>query len=211
MKQPNKHAIGLFLVVGIILAIGAILFFFGNKFRRDYITPVLFFEGSVKGLNVGSNVYFRGVPIGRVEKIQLIPNNQDKIVIPVYIRIDPRMTANGQMTKSQMENWIADLVENGLKGKLQTQSVLTGQMTVELDFYPRYPARFQAAKYDIQELEIPTIPSMLDALSQNLEKIPLSDISTNINGLLKNLNQDIPSLLQTSTISLSIYSTLSLV
>ena len=68
MKQPSKRAIGGFLIVGVLLMIGAIMFFFRGNFDRNYVTPVLFFEGSVKGLNVGSNVYFRGVPIGRVEK-----------------------------------------------------------------------------------------------------------------------------------------------
>lgn len=199
MKQPSRGAIGGFLIFSFLLIIGAFIFFFGNRLERNYVTPVLFFEGSVKGLNVGSNVYFRGVPIGRVDKIQLIPNNQDKIVIPVYVRIDPRMTANGQMSKSQMENWIRDLVAHGLKGKLQAQSVLTGQMTIELDFYPTYPERFQASKYNIDDIEIPTIPSMLDEISHNLEKIPLSDITGNMNTLLQNLNSDIPDLMRQST------------
>ena len=199
MKQPNKRAIGIFLLLGFLLFIGSLLFFFGGRLERNYVTPVLFFEGSVKGLTVGSNVYFRGVPVGHVEKIQMIPNNEDKIVIPVYIRIDPRMTANGKMSKSQMEKWIADLVDHGLKGKLQTQSVLTGQMTIELDFYPKYPHNHLAEKYNIDETEIPTVPSILDEISHNLGKIPLSDISANMNGLLQNLNNDIPELLRQST------------
>ena len=199
MKQPNKRAIGIFLIFGFLLALGALAFFFGGRLERNYVTPVLFFEGSVKGLAVGSNVYFRGVPIGRVEKIQMIPNNEDKIVIPVYVRIDSRTTANGKMSKSQMEKWIADLVAHGLKGKLQTQSVLTGQMTIELDFYPKYPDRHLAQKYNIDETEIPTVPSILDEISHNLGKIPIADISTNMNGLLQNLNNNIPDLLQQST------------
>ena len=142
---------------------------------------------------------FVGCRLDVLKKIQLVPNNEDKIVIPVYVRIDPRMTANGEMTRSDMREWIADLVKHGLKGKLQTQSVLTGQMTIELDFYPQYPARFLAQKYGIDDIEIPTIPSMLDEISQNLEKIPLSDISSNVNILLKQLNTDIPDLLRQST------------
>lgn len=199
MKQPNKRAIGGFLILGFLLFLGAILFFFGGRLERNYVTPVLFFEGSVKGLTVGANVYFRGVAVGRVEKIQMIPNHEDKIVIPVYIRIDPRMTATGKMSKSQMEKWIADMVAHGLKGKLQTQSVLTGQMTIELDFYPNYPSRNMAQKYNIDTIEIPTVPSILDEISHNLEKIPLSNISSNMNGLLQNLNNDIPELLRQST------------
>ena len=199
MIQPNKHTIGIFLTLGLVLVVGAILFFFGHRLERNYVSPVLFFEGSVKGLTVGSNVYFRGVPIGRVDKIQLIPNSEAKMIIPVYIRIDPKMTAQRKVSRSKLEAWIEELVKHGLKGKLQTQSVLTGQMTIELDFYPNYPAHFQAQKYDIHDIEIPTIPSMLDEISQNLEKIPLSDISRNMNGLLQNLNNNIPDLLQQST------------
>lgn len=199
MNRPNKRIIGGFLVFGFILIIGALLFFFGGRLERNYVTPVLFFEGSVKGLNVGSGVYFRGVPIGRVDKIQMIPNNENKIVIPVYVRIDPRMITNKKLSKSQMEKWIKNSIKHGLKGKLQTQSVLTGQMTIELDFYPKYPEHFQAEKYDINETEIPTVPSMLDALSQNLEKIPISDISSNMSGLLQNLNDTVPELLRQST------------
>lgn len=199
MIQPNRRTIGLFLICGLVLTVGALLFFFGHRLERNAVTPVLFFEGSVKGLNVGSSVYFRGVPIGRVDKIQLIPNSQNKIIIPVYIKIDPKITANRQISRTKLETWINDLVKHGLKGKLQTQSVLTGQMTIELDFYPNYPLRFQAQEYDIHEIEIPTVPSMLDEISQNLEKIPLSDISSNMNGLLKNLNTNIPNLLQQST------------
>lgn len=199
MKTPNKRAIGGFLIFSFLLVVSSVLFFFGTRLNRDYVSPVLFFEGSVKGLTVGSNVYFRGAPVGRVEKIQLVPNNQDKIIIPVHIKIDPKLAANGKMSKSEMEHWIADLIAHGLKGKLQTQSVLTGQMTIELDFYPQYPEHLQAKKYGIDDIEIPTIPSILDEISQNLEKIPLTDISVNMNGLLKNLNDDIPTLLRQST------------
>ena len=203
MIQPNRHTIGMFLITGFVLVFGAVLFFFGHRFERNYITPVLFFEGSVKGLTVGSSVYFRGVPIGRVDKIQLIPNNENKIVIPVYVRIESRMTTKGQMSRAQLGTWIENLVKHGLKGKLQTQSMLTGQMTIELDFYPNYPANFRAEKYDIDDIEIPTVPSMLDELSQNLEKIPLSEISNNINGLLYKLNRDAPDLLAESTAAMA--------
>ena len=199
MKQPSRRAVGGFVLLCILIMVGTILFFFGRRFDRNYVTPVLFFEGSVKGLSVGSNVYFRGVPIGRVDKIQLIPNNEDQIIIPVYVRIDPRMTAAGEMTRSEMQGWINDLIRHGLKGKLQTQNVLTGQMTIELDFYPRYPGHFLAEKYGIEDIEIPTVPSMLEEISQNLGKIPLADISTNINGVLQQLHEDMPALMRQST------------
>ena len=96
MLKPNKRAVGAFIISGLILAIAALLFFFGGRLMRNEITPVLFFEGSVSGLSVGSQVYFRGVPVGKVEKIQLMPNSEDKIIIPVYITFDPKVMTNAK-------------------------------------------------------------------------------------------------------------------
>ncbi len=199
MLKPNKRAVGAFMIFGIALAILSLVFFFGHRFMRTETTPVLFFEGSVSGLSVGSQVYFRGVPVGKVEKIQLMPNSEDKIIIPVYITFDPKVVTNA--TQAAVDSvgdtkWLEALVAHGLKGKLQSQSVLTGQMIIELDFYPNYPAKFLAKKYGIDDPEIPTIPSIFDELSQNLQKIPLQDISNNTNALLQNLNSTIPDLLR---------------
>jgi len=202
MLKPNKRAVGVFMVFGLVLIIAALGFFFGGRLTHNEMTPVLFFEGSVSGLSVGSQVYFRGVPVGKVEKIQLMPNSEDKIIIPVYITFDTKVVTSA--TKAAVGSvdgaqWLDVLVAHGLKGKLQSQSVLTGQMIIELDFYPQYPAKFLAKKYGIDAPEIPTIPSILDELSQNLQKIPLQDISNNTNALLQNLNQAIPELLQQTT------------
>lgn len=202
MLKPNKRAVGAFMVFGLVLIIAALGFFFGGRLTRNEMTPVLFFEGSVSGLSVGSQVYFRGVPVGKVEKIQLMPNSEDKIIIPVYITFDSKVVTSA--TQAAVDSvgdtkWLDALVAHGLKGKLQSQSVLTGQMMIELDFYPQYPAKFLAKKYGINDPEIPTVPSIFDELSQNLQKIPLQDISNNTNALLQNLNQTIPELLQQTT------------
>lgn len=198
MLKPNKRLVGAFLIGGVGLVLFAILFFFGGKMIRTQTTPVLFFEGSVSGLSVGSQVYFRGVPVGKVEKIQLLPNSDAKIIIPVYIKFDPKaMSTDG--AKVSMETFLQDLIAHGLKGKLHSQSMLTGQVIIELDFYPHYPSKFIAKKYGIEDPEIPTVPSIFDELSQNLQKIPFQEISDNTNALLHNLNQKIPELMQQST------------
>ena len=51
----------------------------------------MYFEGSVKGLNVGSPVVFRGVKIGSVKDIELKANTKDlKVFIPVYVQVEPQ-------------------------------------------------------------------------------------------------------------------------
>src|SRR5210317_2612304 len=87
-KEVNKAAIGGFVIGGIVLAVLAILVFGSGKFFQKKSMHVLFFEGSVKGLNVGSPVKFRGVDIGLVKNIQLTINPDDlKFYVPVYVEI----------------------------------------------------------------------------------------------------------------------------
>ena len=68
-KEVNKIVIGGFVIGGIGLAVMAVLLFGSGKFFQKTSMHVLFFEGSVKGLNIGSPVKFRGVDIGMVKNI----------------------------------------------------------------------------------------------------------------------------------------------
>ncbi len=197
MQKPNKRLTGGFIIFGMLLGVAILMFFFAARIVQTDTTPVLFFEGSVNGLSVGSQVYFRGVPVGKVEKIQLLPNNEDKIIIPVYIKLDPK--AMPTQSNFSTAEYVRDLIAHGLKGKLKTQSMLTGQMIIELDFYPKYPDKTMGQKYNIDAPEIPTLPSMLDELSHTIKKIPLDKISNNTDVLLQNLNNDLPELVRQST------------
>ena len=90
-QKPNKKAIGLFLLIGMITFVLIIAQSVINKFWTDdkYIT-VMYFDESVKGLNVGSSVMFNGVEIGKVVKIEIISNPQDlTFKIPVYAQLHP--------------------------------------------------------------------------------------------------------------------------
>jgi paraquat-inducible protein B len=91
---------------------------------------VLFFEGSVKGLNVGSPVKFRGVDIGMVKNIQLSINPDDlEFFVPVYVEIfENRISILGDKRVEQFddEEAVDTLVaEMGLRAQLQMQSLLT--------------------------------------------------------------------------------------
>ena len=64
-RKENKTLIGAFVVGAIAILVIALLALGSGKFFRESRSYVLFFEGSVKGLNVGSPVTFRGVKIGK--------------------------------------------------------------------------------------------------------------------------------------------------
>ena len=86
--QENKRyfRVGLFAVISVIILVGA-LFFLGlaEEFeeRLHFVTT---FRESVQGLTKGAAVKFKGVPIGTVEKITILPNEQ---IIRVDMLIDP--------------------------------------------------------------------------------------------------------------------------
>jgi len=138
---------------------------------------VMYFEGSVKGLKVGSSVVFRGVKIGSVTDILLRYDPTDMSVqIPVIIEIEPGRVevVGGIPAEPDPKAAIGQLVERGLRARLQMQSLVTGQLMVELDFHPDTPVKLVGGKTGYSE--IPTIPSPLEELSKRIEEVPIEEI-----------------------------------
>ena len=85
------------------------------------------------------------------------------------------------------EENLALLIERGLKGRLETQSLLTGLLLVELDLYPGEPARFVG--FDQRHPEIPTLPTVLQVLTQELEKLDVSKLAEDVNSTLDGISK----------------------
>jgi len=183
-SKSNPKLIGAFVLGAIVLAIGAALAFGGTQLFSEKRQYVLFFEGSVGGLNVGAPVNFRGVQLGNVTGIIIRYRDSDKsLIIPVHIEIDVgRLQIEGKFIKGTIGT---ALVERGLRAQLAMQSLVTGQASVEFDFYPGTEARLTHLEADVPEL--PTIPSTMSRLQatvgdimQKLNKLPLEKIATDI-------------------------------
>ena len=141
MREPNKKKIGLFLMTGIIVFVLVMGSFLKDKFFIDYSKQaVMYFDESIKGLNVGAPVVFKGVEIGKVSKIDLIETGKGlDFRIPVYVQFN-----NSVITKSKDKKFILDgLIEKGLRARLTTQSYLTGQLMIELEILPDTPLNFK--------------------------------------------------------------------
>jgi paraquat-inducible protein B len=191
-KEVNKVAIGGFVIGGIGLAILAILVFGSGKFFQKKSMHVLFFEGSVKGLNVGSPVKFRGVDIGLVKNIQLSINPDDlEFFVPVYVEIFENTISilGGEGMGEFDDDEVVDTLvsEMGLRAQLQMQSLLTGQLFINYDFYPDTPIR----KVGLEEkiYEIPTIPTTLQILTETVEEIIDALRKINFEDLVDNVSQ----------------------
>ncbi len=193
-KPASKTLIGAFVVGAVALTVAAIILFGSGRLFRDVDLNLAFFEGSVKGLNVGSPVTFRGVQVGQVTDIiaGFDPKGLE-VYIPVIFEIDARKflflgTSERQSRWEDVddEQLQRALVERGFRAQLQMQSLVTGQLSINLDFLPDTPARLIGIeifgdKLDIEEwMEIPTVPSPLQRLEKSLEKISFEELVEDI-------------------------------
>jgi paraquat-inducible protein B len=88
------------------------------------------------------------------------------------------------------------MIEQGLRAQLEAQSLLTGQLFIQLDFHPEIPARFFARDESVPE--IPTIPSTMEQLQANLQdtlaqlrELPLEDLISVAVKTLQNVNDGV--------------------
>jgi paraquat-inducible protein B len=191
-KQANKTAIGGFVVGAIALVVAGILIFSGSKFLVRTETFVMYFEGSVKGLNVGAPVIFRGVKIGSVKSIVMRYDPKTlKVQIPVLVEIIPANVDTRGIESTDPKSQLERLIEMGLRAQLGSQSFVTGQLQIELDFYPDEEARLVGNLLGTDEAypEIPTIQSSFERMTKKVEKLPLDEIANKLSSSLAGIDQ----------------------
>ena len=196
-QQPNKKSIGLFLVVGVValaLIIGQTVV--SKIFQDRQYLAVLYFDESIKGLNVGSPVVFNGVEIGKVIKIELVGNPQSlTFQVPVYIRLTPMKQMQGQNWDFGSRQTALDiLIQKGLRARLLTQSYLTGQLMIELSMMPDSPIRLADTARDRQSgvPEIPTVLSPVGEISRGFQDLPVRQTFERLEYILAELDKMMP-------------------
>jgi paraquat-inducible protein B len=191
-KPASKTLIGIFVLGAIALAVIGIVVLGSGKFFKQTLEVVCYFDGDIKGLNVGSPVVFKGVKVGSVTNILLRfdPQKLD-FKIPVFIEIEPdRIETIGPRPTRKGEK-MKPLIDKGLRAQLEMQSFVTGQLQVALDFFPDKPAKFVGT--DPKYIEIPTVPTPLEQLAKKLEELPLEKIMKDVASAVDGINRVINS------------------
>jgi paraquat-inducible protein B len=177
-KPVNPYTLGAFLVGSLTLLIVAILVFGGGQFLKKKTEYVIFFDGALNGLNIGAPVKLQGVQIGTVKEISLeLDQKFVRISKPVVIEIDPGvlLDASGKPLHiaSSMEERKKNtqrLIDSGLKAQLQTQSLLTGLLYVEVNFFRDEPLQLTGINY--KELpELPSVPTTVDQIKSTADEL----------------------------------------
>jgi paraquat-inducible protein B len=197
--RANPTLIGLFVLGSLLLGILAVFFLGNDGFSDRSSRFVLYFDGDVKGLQIGAPVNLLGVKVGQVEEMSIAYHEQSQsFEIPVIVNIDQSKLGFDQKQEGESGQRLLDnMIEQGLRARLNLQSLLTGKMEVELAFHPDTPVRLSGrpAAYP----EIPTIPSSMEKLTSALEELPLQRMINRVTEILDTLQKtlsgaDIPSL-----------------
>jgi len=167
---------------------------------RQSVEYVVRFPQSVRGLRPGAPVEYRGIRIGRVERVLLTEMTAARAYrkaqpIPVLIRLEPgRFTLpDTEEGAAEMERRIEEAIGLGLRATLSTGNLLTGSLYVNFDMYPDEPPA---------EMETfagrPTLPTIasglegiqvrLSALLDKLNELPLGEMLDRVDRLLADVD-----------------------
>jgi paraquat-inducible protein B len=169
-KKANPKLIGSFVLGAVALVIVGIIVFGSGRWFTEFERYVSYFRGSAQGLSVGSQVTFRGVPIGQVTQIDLLYDGKKlEFLTQVLFQIDPRSVREIDVAERDSDTLIDTLIKKGLRAQLVQQSFVTGQLAVQVDMFPSTKA--DLVGLDPDRTEIPTIPSTAEALESTIKRI----------------------------------------
>lgn len=168
------------------------------------------FRQSVRGLDIGASIDFLGIDLGKVTAISLdydpkakrFPADVTAVIYPQRIgKANERFMQKTGDTKPGA--LLKILINHGMRAQLRNGNLLTGQLYVALDFFPKAPK----VTYDstLDPLEVPTVTGSFDKLQQQvadivdkIHKIPFGQIGQHadkdlkqIHTLLSQFNQDL--------------------
>ena len=164
--RANPTAIGLFLIGATVLTVGATATLASVTWFQKQSTFISFFQESVNGLENGAPVKFQGVPVGTVTGILIQIDQRDKTFqVPVEYEIDlERLTTQlGTFVNLADRDVLRSQIRDGLRAQMQMESIVTGQLYIELSYKPDAPPP-ELEPHATAFPEIPTTPSLMAAL-----------------------------------------------
>jgi paraquat-inducible protein B len=186
---PAKPAlVGAFVLCGLALFVVALLLFAGKHLFSRQVSAVTYFQGSVAGLEIGAPVTFRGVRIGSVTGVGISINLKDlSSRIPVYMAINPSGVKLQGRSGDDDKTIRRRLLAAGLEAQLGMQSLVTGELRVDLDLQPGVHPIYLGG--DLSGAEIPSSPSKLQTLESQIANLPLKEIADNANQTLVSIRR----------------------
>ncbi|AOM40652.1 intermembrane transport protein PqiB [Xenorhabdus hominickii] len=143
-----------------------------NSLYTEHKDFLLFFSDSVRGLQPGAPVEFRGIRLGTVAEVPFYAKGvrqrlDNEFRIPVMIHIEPERFEKELGSKFDTDKELKDIITRGLRATLKSGNLLTGALFIDLDFYPNekeWKGPSEIADYGI----LPTVSGGLAQIQQKI-------------------------------------------
>ncbi|HEY1851231.1 MAG TPA: MlaD family protein [Candidatus Binataceae bacterium] len=204
-KRVNPTIIGLFVVGSFAVLLAALVVVGSGKLFRQPLRFICMFPGDLNGLKVGAPVKVRGVQVGTVEaiKLRLSPSmgqlkpNENEFRLPVIVDLDrSQLIAQGGTGEAIGNVGFEESIKQGMRAQLQTESLLTGLLYVDLDIHRNAPLHLVIVPGSGPYREIPTVPTQMEAVQEKaakalaqLEQIDFQGMAVSITNAANSINQ----------------------
>jgi paraquat-inducible protein B len=143
-----------------------------DSLYTQHIDYLMFFKDSIRGLQPGAPVEFRGIRLGTVARVPFFTPGMrqalnDDFRIPVLIRIEPERLQNMIGEETDIQENLAVLLKRGLRGSLKNGNLVTGALYIDLDFYPKAEPMTGIKSFS----GYPIIPTMSGGLAQIQQRL----------------------------------------
>src|SRR5229473_6313827 len=175
-KRVSPAVIGAFVVASFAILIVALIVVGSGRMFTQPIRFICMFQGNLNGLKIGAPVKVRGVQIGTVASIELrlLPSQGTLrpgirgLRLPVIIDVDrSQLRARGGSGEALETAGFDDLIKQGMRAQLATESLLTGLLYIDLDLHPNTPIKY-VLETGGPYREIPTVQTDLAQLQERL-------------------------------------------
>jgi paraquat-inducible protein B len=175
-KRVSPAIIGAFVVASFAILVVALIVVGSGRVFTKPSRFICMFQGNLNGLKVGAPVKVRGVQIGTVASIELrLSPSQGRLRpgvkdlrLPVIVDLDrSQLLARGGTGAALETAGFEDLLNQGMRAQLNTESLLTGLLYIDLDLHPGAPMNL-ALEPGGPYREIPTVQTDLAQLQERL-------------------------------------------
>lgn len=189
MKRHESWKLGIFVLAGMILLVGAAFYFGARRLIRPSVEVISFFDESVQGLDTGASLKMRGVAIGKVTDIAFAP---DRRVVKVTSQIYLDVLKGVGLTDFATDADLFQMLPDDLRVQLAVTGI-TGVRYLEVDSVDSSDGLDPVLLFDLPANHLPARPSTLRGLEQSVvalaSSIPV--VMTRLESLLLNIETDL--------------------
>jgi paraquat-inducible protein B len=188
LASVKPSIVGGFVLSGLALAVVAVLLFGRLNLFSSEDQAVVFFPGSISGLVVGAPVTFRGVQVGSVRRIWIRLDGKNltaRVAVTLELNRDAMRMADGTLPDDQFN--LPHMLQAGLVAQLDTSSLITGQLQVDLDLRP--DLGMVPTKSNLSIPEIPAVASPFESIKTQIEQLQVGQLVTTAQRTLESIQR----------------------